>query len=118
MPFTIILLAAGMLTITIALIFVGLASSPKGGNQVATPSGGIRQPRDAADAGGDRTSHKPFGERILHPTLNRIGKLAARFTPQATWSRPRRSWKPPGSRSIRPSCRCALCWPGFSAAPS
>jgi tight adherence protein C len=83
MSFTIILLAAGMLTITLVLIFVGLASSPKGGNQVAT------RLEEFASRATPLTLEEielsqPFGERILHPILTGLSGFVTRFTPANT----------------------------------
>ncbi len=83
MPLPILLVAAAMLCMTVVLIYVGLASSPRGGDQVA-----LRLEEFASRATPltleEIELSQPFGERIVRPILRGLAQFVTRFTPAHT----------------------------------
>lgn len=83
MPLPIILVAAAMLCMTAVLIYVGLASSPRGGDQVAT------RLEEFASRATPLTLEEielsqPFSERVVRPILRGLAQFVTRFTPAHT----------------------------------
>lgn len=83
MPLPIILLAGGMMILTIILIIVGVSSSPRGNDQVAA------RLEEFASRATPLTLEEielsqPFGDRILRPILQGLAGFVTRFTPART----------------------------------
>jgi tight adherence protein C len=83
MSLPIILVAAAMLSMTVVLIYVGLTSSSRGGDQVA-----MRLEEFASRATPltleEIELSQPFSERILRPILRGLARFVTRFTPAHT----------------------------------
>ena len=80
MPFPIIPVAAGVLVLVIVLIVVGLASSSKGGDPVATRLEEFAS-RTVPLTLEEIELSQPFGERVIFPILKGLAGLVTRFTP-------------------------------------
>jgi tight adherence protein C len=83
MPLPIILVAGGMMILTMILIAVAVSSSPRGNDQVA-----VRLEEFASRATPltleEIELSQPFGERILQPILQGLAGFVTRFTPART----------------------------------
>jgi tight adherence protein C len=83
MSLPIVLVAAGVFMVTIILIFVGLASSPKGQSEVAIRLEEFAS-RTAPLTLEEIELSQPFGERIVRPILRGLASFVTRFTPAQT----------------------------------
>ncbi len=83
MPLPIILIAAGMMMVTMVLIVVGVSSSPRGSDQVA-----VRLDQFATRATPltleEIELSQSFGDRIMRPILQGLAGFVTRFTPART----------------------------------
>ncbi len=80
MPLPIILLAAGMMGVTIVLILVGVSSSPNKGDQVTARLEEFAS-RTTPLTLEEIELSQPFGDRMIRPILTKLAGFATRLTP-------------------------------------